>query len=561
MSRNCYLSQKKNPNPNAANPPRASAQHPASRHAGSAPTKQPASTTWDHESDDYAAGSSLSSLSLLVSKTPTSPQINSSLSRRETHRLPHIDEIDTTPPLPQSSAQAQSTQHQPISLRPDETVNAELSPVLSHPQPEPSIDGIDTLPDLYSGVGKEVLPSPGGARSLPAVPTVYNAMTKPPTALILPVASTRTVVAHAYSTDMVEGETASWTAGNGANSPYAQLIANAATRKKKRHRSMLNPLDRVRWWLLHPGRMEFMLWIFGTILLIIVTCSFLLLTASSLNWLTPALPGGTPSGSSVNASTRAITQSSPTVTTTSGLVLTLLDKGPLLPGLPIHLHGQSFSHNGRVAFTCDGTHQLLDQNGQVLTILADAHGTFTVALWPGDTSYWNIGHHTIVAHDLKTNHLAALDIVLSASPNGKTVPTPPVQITTSGASPTSVPGGGGGPTPVGQTPVPVTPTVTSTPSRAPSPSPTQTPPSPTATSTVGTTPTATSTPDRKTTLSVRNNNSGSSNLGNALSNGNTDSSPGFHQAGFNPLVLLMIACYTVAIALLGVAGVLHKRRN
>jgi hypothetical protein len=373
------------------------------------------------------------------------------------------------------------------------------------------------------------------------------------------------MVSHASTTDMVEAETASWTAGIGTNSPHAQLIANAVSRKKKRHTSTLNPLDRVRWWLLHPGRMEFMLWIFGTILLIIVTCSFLLLTASSLNWLTPALPGGTTSSSSVNTTPKESgTQSLPAVTTTPGLVLTLLDKGPLLPGLPVHLHGRGFSHNGRVAFTYDGTHQFLDQNGQILTILADAHGTFIVALWPGDTSYWNIGHHIVIAHDLKTNHLAALDIYLSAGPYGKTVPTPPVQVTTPGVSPTSVPGGTGGgvgPTPVGQTPVPVTPTVTSTPSPPPSPSPTQAPPAPTPTSTVGTTPTATSTPGGNTTPSVSSNNSGPSNLGNALSNGSPDSSSGFHQARFNPLVLLMIACYIFAIALLGVAGVLHKRRN
>jgi hypothetical protein len=510
------LSQpEKQPHPNTPIPPRASAQHAASRHVGSAPTKQPASSAWEYESDNYAAGGSLPALSLLTSETPTQPQVNSPFSRRETRRLKRIDEIDTTPPLPQSSAQTQSTQHQ---------------------------------------------------RPLPAAPTIYDAVTKPPTALILPVAGTRPMVAHASSTDMVEAETASWTAGNSANSPYAQLIANAASRKKKRRTSTLNPLDRVRWWLLHPGRIEFMLWISGTILLIIVTCSFLLLTASSLNWLTPALPGGTASSSAVNTPARAVTESSPAITTTPGLVLTLLDKGPLLAGLPVHLRGQGFSHNGRVVFTYDGTHQFQDQNGQVLIILANAHGTFIVALWPGDTSYWNIGHHTIVAHDLKTNHLATLDIVLSAGPYGKTVPTTPVQVITPGVSPTSVPGGGGvptpvGPTPVGQTPVPVTPTVIRTPKPAPSPSPTRATPVPTPTSTVGTTPTVTSTPGGKKTPTASSNNSGPSSLGNALSNGSADSSSGFQQAGFNPLVLLIIVCYMFAIVLLGVAGVLHKRRK
>ena len=85
---------------------------------------------------------------------------------------------------------------------------------------------------------------------MPAPPTVHDAVTKPPTALILPGANTRAMVAHVSSTDLVEAEAASWTAGNGTNSSYARLIANAASRKKKRHTSTLNPLDRLRWWLL-----------------------------------------------------------------------------------------------------------------------------------------------------------------------------------------------------------------------------------------------------------------------------------------------------------------------
>lgn len=546
---------KKQPQPNTSMP------LPASRHAGSALAKQP---TREYDSETYAVGSSLPSLSLLVPETPTQPQINLSSSRRGTRHLPRIDEIETTPPSPQSSRQAQPTHRQPVSLRPDKAGIAELSPVPSHPLPAPSIDQIDTLPDLYSGARREVPPSGSGTRSMSTAPTIHDAITKPPTALILPVASSRAMVSHTHQNDVVEGETASWTAGNGAISPYAQLIANAAARKKKRHTSILNPLDRVRWWLLHPGRIEFMLWIFGTILLIIVTCSFLLLTASSLNWLTPGRTGVTTSSSSVHELKEPVTHSSPAVTTTAGLVLTLLDKGPLLPGQPFHLHGQGFSHNSRITFTYDGAHQFLDQSGQILSIWASAHGTFTVTLWPGGGSSWNIGHHIVIAHDLKTNHVAALDIVLSAGPYGKTAPTPTTQVTTPGASPTAVPGGtggGGGPTPVGQTPVPVTPTVTSTPSPAPSPSPTQAPPSPTSTSTPGTTATATRTPRGNTTFPQSSNNSGSSNLGNVLSNGNTDSSRGFYQARFNPLVILVIGCYTFAIILLGMAGALYKRRK
>jgi len=556
---------KKQPNPTTPLPLHASARRSASRHAAPTFAKQPASTTWEYESETFAVGSSLPSLSLLVSDTPTQPQIDSPSSGRETRRLPRIDEIDTTPPLP-SSEQTRSTSRQTISLQLDEAGIAELSPVLSHLHPEPPIDEIDTLPDLYSGVGKEVLPYINGVRPLPTAPTIHDAVTKPPTALILPVASTHAMAAHASSTEIVEAETASWTAGRGANSSYAQLIANRTSRKRKRRRLTLNPVDRVRWWLLHPGRIEFMIWLVGTILLITVTCSFLLLTAFSLNWFTPVLPGGTTSITNiVNTPTASGSHSSTVITSTPGLVMTLLDKGPIVPGQAIHLQGKGFTHYGRIAFTYDKAHPFLDQNGNALIIRADAHGMFTVTIWPGDGSTWNIGRHTITARDLKTNHLAIYDIVLSAGPYGKTAPTTPAPVTTPGATPTGGTGGGIVPTPVGQTPVPVTPTVTSTPSPAPSPSPTQVPPSPSPspspTSTPGSTPTPTSTPGGNFTPSADSNNSGPSDLGNVLSNGSADSSAGIHQPGFNPLILLMIACYTVAIALLGVAGVLHKHRR
>jgi hypothetical protein len=561
---------KKQPNPTTPVPLRASAQRSASRHATTSPVKQAASTTWEYESSTYAAGSSLSSLSLLVSETPTQPQINPPSARKETRRLPDIDEIDTTPPPP-SSAQTRPSGRQTVSLRLDEAAIAELSPVLSPLHPETPIDKIDTLPDLYSGVGREVQPSSSGVSRLPATPTFFEAVTAPPTALILPTDGTRAMVSRTHQSDMVEGDTASWTAGRGANSSYAQLIANHTSRKRIRRKLTLNPLDRVRWWLLHPGRFEFMLWLLGTILLITVTCSFLLLTAFSLNWFTPALPGGTTSSNIVNASTGSSSHSSTditsTPTSTPGLQLTLLDKGPIVLGQSIQLQGKGFTPHGQVALTYDGTHTFLDQNDNPLVIRADAHGAFIVTIWPRDWSTWNIGRHTIIARDLKTNHIAIYNITLSAGPFGKTVPTTPAPGTTPGTTPTGGTGGGIAPTPVGQTPVPVTPTVTSTPSPvpSPSPSPTQVPPSPSPSPspspTSGSTPTPTSTSTGNLSSFANSNSSDPSNLGNVLSNGSADSSAGIQQPGFNPLVLLMIACYTLAIALLGVAGVLHKRRR
>ena len=579
------------PNPMTPIPAQEAVQRVVQRHTGHVVPQQPAQAVWEYESESYAVGTSLPSLSLMVPETPTQPQIPFPSPRRETRRLPRIDEIDTTPPSagrpqvragrPQGYAPtipAQSAAQTPvarypsissssslgtmtgspdsggainlaptaarsISLRLDEAEIAQLSPALSQLKHQPSIDEIDTLPDA----------SLGAARKAPA-----------PTALILPTATSRTLVPRSHPTELVESDTASWTAGKAANSTYARLIADPGLRKRRqRHTLALNPLDRVRWWLLHPGRIEFILWLFGTLLLIAVTCSLLLLTAFSLNWFTPALPGVVTSSTSAKASIDSGTQPSPTVTTTPGLSLTLLDKGPFLPGQPVHLRGQGFSHHGNISFSCNGTWTIVNQNDQALTVRADADGTFTVTIWTEGGSGWHMGHNMVIARDMKTNHLAAIDVVLDAPPIGKSGPTTPVSPSTPGAAPTS-PSHGPLPTPVGQTPVPITPTVTTTPPPAPSPSPTsvppapsptQVPPAPSPTSTVASTPTPTDTPSNDS------NGTGSSSLGNDLSSSSVNAALPSYLAGFNPLVVLMIVCYALALALLGVAGVLHRRKG
>ncbi|GCE27867.1 hypothetical protein KDA_33510 [Dictyobacter alpinus] len=47
-----------------------------------------------------------------------------------------------------------------------------------------------------------------------------------------------------------------------------------------------HPLEGVRCWLLHPGRLEFLIWFLGTLLLICFTVIFMLLLLSNLGYLT-----------------------------------------------------------------------------------------------------------------------------------------------------------------------------------------------------------------------------------------------------------------------------------
>src|SRR6266704_6657256 len=131
-----------------------------------------------------------------------------------------------------------------------------------------------------------------------------------------------------------EVDATSWTAGKASKSPHARLISNRSRRKNPHMAVSLNPIDRLRWWLLRPGHIEFVLWLVGTILLVAVTCVLLLVTAFSFEWITPrfinpALRNA--SGTSTEPEQQA------TVIATPEMVLVRTDTGPVLPGQLIGL--------------------------------------------------------------------------------------------------------------------------------------------------------------------------------------------------------------------------------
>src|SRR6266436_5460667 len=300
-------------------------------------------------------------------------------------------------------------------------------------------------------------------------------------------------------------------------SVHWELTERTAALEMSHHSTLLgkwyarnvNPLDRLRWWLLHPGRIEFILWFAGAILLISVTCMLFLVAAFSFEWIAPGQQSGMIPASEANS---AGTLPVPT--------LSLLDRGPLWPGQTIRLQGKGFSAHGRVIFTYDDTYFNQDTaTGTALrqAIECDAHGEFIVALMPGNGPAWKPGRHLIVAHDLTTHRAASLHIVISfkaATPTptpspdmgnqpGRTWPINPTSVSpTPAVSPTLA----AGPIPtVGAIPTPtvdITPTPTvdiaPTPVRAPS-TPTPKPISPMPTTTTSATPAPTKTPTPKLT--------------------------------------------------------------
>ncbi len=349
----------------------------------------------------------------------------------------------------------------------------------------------------------------------------------------------------------------SWTGGKASRSQHAQLISSRSKRKNPHAAISLNPIDRMRWWLLRPGHIEFVLWLGGTILLITVTCVLLLITAFSFEWITPGFIGS-PSTNAAGTSTGSEQQA--TVVATHTMTLIRTDTEPILPGQSIVLRGQGFSPHGHIRFLFDGTEQLFDQNGQSASTQADAQGIFSTTIVLNSNLPWRPGPHFIDALDIATKRIAKLTIILAPTPIGKGVSSTPVPSYPPVIAPpalTPIPSvTGGQPTPVGQTPVPVIPT--------PNPvTPTATPTvgtTPTLTPTVGTTPTTApivgTTPGVTTTVGT----TAGSGLGNALDHAG-DPSLDKQLMRLSPWVWLMMGCYCLSMVLLGLAGILHKRHQ
>jgi hypothetical protein len=514
-------------------PPRASAQHANNvnvrpKYAGShaqfnqqqesditrIPTS-PQPTMWQFESPDFEIESSLSTLSLMLD-APTLPE--SSSTPRRTKRLPYLDEVDTIPARKECQLPVDEVATNPPRLKLQQA----------------DIDEIDTLPQL-SRNGQDV-------RSLISMPQ--------PATMALTPASSNLPAAHSMVSHIEQGRFAllqqitdpsSWTAGSASGSPYARRIAERS--KIVRRRRLQNPFDSLRWWLLYPGHMESILWIGGTILLFAVTFIFLFVTAVSLSWIKPGQFG------SISTLNNAGSNYDGTATSyaNGGLALSLLNGGPIEPGQALRLRGQGFSPHGRVVFTDERNHQMLIQDSQTAYVQADAQGAFTVTL---NDSAWTSGRHTVVARDVSSGHTLALPVTLDPGPFGKRVTPTPVP----GLTATTTGGPGAYPTAVGSTPVPPKPTVGTTP---PVPTPTQQP-SPTATT--GITPTVAPTTGVTPTAGLQSSSPGG---GNTLTPPGAAASIG-RSSGANLLsswTWLLMLGYILALFLLGIAGVLHKRHN
>lgn len=501
------------PNPITPIPARASAQRVNQYLPGNAPsTGLPSSTEatgWRHHSASYEAASSLSSLSLIISETPTTPP-------RTTRRLsppvgssPHIDEIDTLPPPISARVQpvpsASSDAFDPpgsVSLKLDDLGVSQSVVVVPWPTALDSsvaIDEIDTIPERNGNSSRALVPVHQESRSLAV-------------------------------------DAASWASSSPAVISEAdRFISERSRGRRRRRKSKFHLLDRLRWWLLRPGHMEFLLWLSGSILLFGIT--FLLLLATVLSMALPGTQnwGNLPSSTVAGTTTVAANSVSPDV----HMRLVLSGSSRLLPGSEFQLRGQGFLSRCQVTFLLDGHWPLLDQEGHAISVLTDAKGDFTINLWLGSGSAWSVGVHQVLASEVGTNHQTSTTITIASDPAVSST-----QIV-SNPAPQPTPVRPVVPTP---TPVPPAPTVGS----APTPTPGVTP-------TIGPSPTAATTPTAPVLKATPTKGSGAPGLGNSLNNNDSDTLFG-RLAHLNPLVWLILACYLLSMVFLGLAGLLRRRR-
>ncbi len=519
----------------------------------------PQPTIWQYELPDYEAESSLSSLSLAYSEATVEHTIDE-LDTLPPPRLRVFDDIDEIDTVPQPKHDILAGEKSSTTIERKKADGNVFSLPFIQPTKEPDRQKSMTLhaPTSIS----DVTTLPPGATTV-AVPRV--AVEKQKVELFAKVPAP-TTIAQGSSLNFVE---ASWTTGQGKNSVLAKRIASRGQRKST---LSLNPIDRWRWWLLYPGRMEFLLWLSGTIILVGVTCLLLFATLLSTGWLntglssisnssgttqTSSTPGHTAATgkSFCTAANMASSQCRSTTVVSSGLKLTLIDDALLLPDMPIYLHGQGFTANNTVNFTYDAS---LPCHPNIIS--TDTQGSFSLYLMLD--SGVKAGTHHIIAYDVATTHAITVDVSISPSPTGKATQ-PTSTHTVPGVTPTSTSGaggvnGGGFPTPVSQTPVPIIPTVGATPTVISTQQPTPTigiTPSPTigVTPTAGIVPTSTST----TTSTGGTKYSGSASI---LKNALYDERVNEH-VSISMWLWIAVFGYTLALVMLSCAGLLYRRHR
>jgi hypothetical protein len=333
-----------------------------------------------------------------------------------THQAPKNDDIAGLPTTP-SPAMWQYETSQYIAA----SSLAALSLFTPRQTPcPPAIDGLDTQPSATSiQRRKKPVPADTSSRDLADIDTAPPPIAKPSTKQGMEIADIPTVppgTRHPHRPGLFP----SLVAQSPFSTDYA-LFHSAQTLVSHGNKRALrfNPFDRLRWWLLYPGRLETLLWSGGAVLLVGITIILSVATVLSV-----AVSHTDQADSTHNYSLQSATQASfcgnllttnstmqkcvmATAASPEGLQISLVSTGPFMAGTTVHLQGHGFSPSGRVIITHDA-----NQPCQPGTVQVDQHGDFNLVLSLRRNLGWSPGNRTLMVEDATSGHRVMLAFVL-----------------------------------------------------------------------------------------------------------------------------------------------------
>lgn len=309
---------------------------------------------------------------------------------------PSDADVTRVPTIPQTS-RSHVSRHESPSFEAESSLSS-LTLIESETQPQlrsPSIDELHTLPP------RKLWPSEPGN----TVRQQYPHNTPNPVDQVSPALLGETAITRAVD-----------------RSPQDEHTLNSFHRWRGagmgRRRGTMAPLEGVRWWLLYPGRIEFLLWVAGALVLIAFTILLLPLTFLSFfgfhegQGSSPHSPlpraASSPATTSCGTGNGGQTDCAPMqVITPAGLRVLLLNDNGAKAGVPLRFEGSGFTPSGRIDFSYDAKLPCRPASMQ-----ADTRGYFSAILAPGDAVGWSAGGHRLMVEDLATGRSVSLPFSL-----------------------------------------------------------------------------------------------------------------------------------------------------
>lgn len=176
-------------------------------------------------------------------------------------------------------------------------------------------------------------------------------------------------------------------------------------------------LDHLRWWLLGPGRIEYLFWSGGTVLLLGITALIMLIIGMGAVISPDHLQAQTTPMANIalcHAPASQVNRAQETsggcvsIATASGIKAIMFNGRFMVSNSALYLSGQGFSTDGTIDFTYDAHIPCTPASTQ-----ADTRGDFSVVMNLNARPAWQAGNHQITIEDMTSHHSITLHVVFT----------------------------------------------------------------------------------------------------------------------------------------------------